>query len=636
MQDEASRPSPTSPKTAAVPSLDPVQEYRDYLDSLTLLQLREIARRRNVKLSGQRKEPIVETLANALAQQKSVDEVWSSLSSQARLVLDLFYFIPISQIGFEPKLVNKTARALGLHTDEEVKQAIEELLDCGLIFLVSNGNFLKIPSRILFWLPPNEAFTAAYKDAANLKIKPSAFPLDFIQLAARLLLILQANRGKVFGQPPPESSTKKWVLPLVHGWPYDPKEIEALLLDERTVVRSWWTLNFNIPPASSPLADDSRKDLLSVMGTDADRLDFLLRLFVSLNLVHIQPGKPVEVIRDKVAALLRFEPLEQAKTLFLTYTGLQGWIDFDWAYRHHKTLELRRDANLSGGASYAKLSELFVIARHLLLWQIRCQPSGRWIDFGAWVAQARLLPINQNIWMNKSYWYLTLNGQKTDLNKSDDWRTIYTAFAEAIFTGPLSWMGMMETGYRDGRLVAFRLTDLGAAIFNQPSDFQMPAPKGIGPVLSFAADGNLILRPETAAAELVQLLTLLGEANTTPQNEITFRPTARGASRAFEAGWNAPRILAVLESAAGKPPPAPLAESFKKWQQNFGSLHFYEDLALMEFGDDYALNELLAGTSLSKYLLYRFSSRLIALRPAGVDVLREELVKKGYTPKVVM
>jgi hypothetical protein len=39
---------------------------------------------------------------------------------------------------------------------------------------------------------------------------------------------------------------------------------------------------------------------------------------------------------------------------------------------------------------------------------------------------------------------------------------------------------------------------------------------------------------------------------------------------------------------------------------------------------------------LSRYLLYRFSPRLVAIRPEGAAELREEMIKKGYTPKTVV
>jgi hypothetical protein len=57
-------------------------------------------------------------------------------------------------------------------------------------------------------------------------------------------------------------------------------------------------------------------------------------------------------------------------------------------------------------------------------------------------------------------------------------------------------------------------------------------------------------------------------------------------------------------------------------------------LALVELADDFALTELLAGTTLARILLYRFSPRLIAVRPEGLEAWRAELVAKGYTPKL--
>ncbi len=80
--------------------------------------------------------------------------------------------------------------------------------------------------------------------------------------------------------------------------------------------------------------------------------------------------------------------------------------------------------------------------------------------------------------------------------------------------------------------------------------------------------------------------------------------------------------------------PRALAESLRGWRESFGSVQIYSRVALLELADDYALAELMAGTSLSNYLLYRFSPRLAALRPEGLEALQAEMEKKGYTPKV--
>lgn len=614
-------------------SFDPAQEYRALLNNLILQQLREIARTRGIKLTGQRKEPIIETLAEALTRPESLAEAWSALSPSARRVVALFPFFDIPERGVEPKSVQKTARAMGLRSDQEVDNALQELKNLGIVFAKPFYGGLVVPTLLVSRLPPDGAFTAAYQDVAALKITPAPSPLEFSQLVTRLLLVLQAGRGQFRCRPKPEPHPVVKNLPFLSGWPYDSKEFDALV-NERNPAHIW-TRTFRVPPADSPLADDAQKSLLAAVGTDADRLDFILRLCAGLGILHINPGKPIEGIGENLIGLLQTEPLARAKMLFLAYTSLQTWTDLDLAAKRHKTFSLQRIAQLPAGASHSQMLELLCAARQVLLLQLRRQPAGRWTDYEALVEQARALPVNQNLWTHKSYWYPAPDGGKPDLNKPADWKAAYGAFAESVLSGPLYWMGIIECGYREGCLAAFRLTDFGAAIFGQNPDFQMPAPQNRGPALTFASADTLTLRAEAASAELVQLLILLGEAHANPRSEIAFRLTARGASRAFESGWDAERILVALESAAGRPPPDLLIESFKKWQQNFGSLHFYEDVALMEFSDDYALKELLAGASLSKYLLYRFSPRLIALRPEGVDTLREELVRKGYTPKVI-
>jgi hypothetical protein len=62
----------------------------------------------------------------------------------------------------------------------------------------------------------------------------------------------------------------------------------------------------------------------------------------------------------------------------------------------------------------------------------------------------------------------------------------------------------------------------------------------------------------------------------------------------------------------------------------------YDKLTVMELADDMALRELLAGTSLNKYIVHQFSPRLVVVRDEGVDELMNELIKKGYTPRTVV
>ena len=70
------------------------------------------------------------------------------------------------------------------------------------------------------------------------------------------------------------------------------------------------------------------------------------------------------------------------------------------------------------------------------------------------------------------------------------------------------------------------------------------------------------------------------------------------------------------------------------WSQNYGKLHVYDDITLIELADDYALQELLSNTALRDHVIYAFSPRLVAIRPEALDALIPEMEKRGYTPHV--
>ena len=75
-------------------------------------------------------------------------------------------------------------------------------------------------------------------------------------------------------------------------------------------------------------------------------------------------------------------------------------------------------------------------------------------------------------------------------------------------------------------------------------------------------------------------------------------------------------------------------ETLRTWERNRGLLHIYENITLLELGDDYALQELLISTSLGDHLVYQFSPRLIAIWADGTDLLIEEMERRGYTPRI--
>jgi hypothetical protein len=146
-------------------------------------------------------------------------------------------------------------------------------------------------------------------------------------------------------------------------------------------------------------------------------------------------------------------------------------------------------------------------------------------------------------------------------------------------------------------------------------------------------DGDLVLNVEAASTELLGLLTQACAARSDPVGQLIYRLSPAGVSRMFESGWDEAKLIGTLQKTIGQPLPRAWHEAIAQWWTNFGTLHLYADVAVIELADEYALAELLAGVAGS--LLHRFSPRLIAVcRGRGRTARRSD--RKGYTPKTMI
>ncbi len=65
------------------------------------------------------------------------------------------------------------------------------------------------------------------------------------------------------------------------------------------------------------------------------------------------------------------------------------------------------------------------------------------------------------------------------------------------------------------------------------------------------------------------------------------------------------------------------------------AVHIHDKLALLTFGDDMALEEVMAVTSLRACVVKVIPPRAVVVERQELDALVQELRKRGYTPKVV-
>jgi hypothetical protein len=113
-----------------------------------------------------------------------------------------------------------------------------------------------------------------------------------------------------------------------------------------------------------------------------------------------------------------------------------------------------------------------------------------------------------------------------------------------------------------------------------------------------------------------------------------YRFDMQQAHAAFENGFTADDVLSQLEQLSRAPVPPAVRAQWHAWWSRYAQLRWYDGLTLIEFADDYMLQELLTQTDLREHLIFMFGPRLVAVRSESADALARQLVKKGYTPKI--
>jgi hypothetical protein len=307
----------------------------------------------------------------------------------------------------------------------------------------------------------------------------------------------------------------------------------------------------------------------------------------------------------------------------------------------------------------ANLYEEWQAGRKALLRFLSLLEVEQWVSLRGFLET--VFEINPNLLharADRSVWWLeSVQTRKQFGTTYDDWQESYGRFVVATIVGPLAWLGAVSLGYVDDKPVAFRLTSAGAYALGRLQALAEPDPLGTpaspGPVpdqpwCTFGQDLTLSLVPNRVPGALHDLLHTVGELQVATPERFVYRITPEGIHEWTESfaqeNHGSPRaavdiLVAMLNALcrgarAQEDVPATWRERLCMWVQNYGQLHVYEDITAIELADDYALRELLASTSLREHLVYQFSPRLVAIRTKAVDILVEEMEKRGYTPRV--
>lgn len=163
-----------------------------------------------------------------------------------------------------------------------------------------------------------------------------------------------------------------------------------------------------------------------------------------------------------------------------------------------------------------------------------------------------------------------------------------------------------------------------------PADAPEPPTSGSLPP-RISPDLVFHIHQDRASGSLRQLVDALGESGSA---KGSFRLTGLGLQSALESGLTLEEIESILTEANEGPLPEAVRERLQGWAAAYDNFHLYDHLSVVEFADDFVLQELLRGGGIRRYLLHIFSPRLAAVHPRHVNDLVAEMERRGFMPKV--
>jgi hypothetical protein len=624
------------------------QQLEAWLEAIKLQDLRAMARERGWKVKGTRKSDVTRQIADQIADPESIRRAVSSLDVEHRQVLRALVLLggeaPLPLEDLEP--VAKMGGVLKSY--KQVATYTRHLWQMGLALPGElRGGYSAwndfIPPDVGRHLPPllDGAIPApdnlpANTLASGLRL---ADPLALVRAANQIAVLLE--QAPVPLRPPAPRPRLERFYPELKNWDYDPFELAQV--EKSGQLRKRAELALTVPPPGRILPDEAIERLAPLAGGEG-QLDFLYALLVAAGI--FQPGSPTTVWPEIKVEYLRRDELAQRTLLARTYLHVQSWNELWEVLRTTEGLQLKRNPRYPYVKPEHLLSDL-VHFRHLVLRTLASLPDGRWVTL------ADLLPLMRTIWprfdqsvwsgyRHPSFigaWLLAREGKPLRQDNPADWNLAQGNFIQQVLGGPLHWLGFADLHFDGETLVAFRLHGLADLLWDRVEVVRPPRHAtdlvpDVAPAEAVTIDDlSIRVNPSAVSGQTHSFLDKIARLDVVEADSFVYRLDAQAAYEAFERGAILSEIMDDWASLLPIPMSEPIRAKLTAWWQTYGRVRIYENLVVVEFGDDYALTEMKAVTALEQYLLAEISPRLVIIRADGVEPLVGQLERAGYTPK---
>ena len=622
-------------------------QLADWLNEISLQDLRAIAGRRGWQVRGTRKAEVITQIVDLMVDPENVRRAVLSLGDETRKVLAAIVLLDPGSHLYAGNLES----LLGLEGSPENRRRLlgqlRQLVEMGLVLpgeVVTSYPPRRdfVPRQVARSLPPVMAgmLPAATAPSSELEVT-LADPHAFVRLVSQVALLLGEGRTPVALRAPMPRLHLETFYPNLKGWDYDPAEI--LKAKEENLLRPHGEITLMVPPPLSPLPDETAERLAPVVP-DRTQLGFLFALLIEVGV--FQPGSPLTVwpmVRERLFAL---DELAQRAALARTYFLMRNWSELWDLLRDSKRLELRRC--YAHGRPENLPAELAGY-RRLVLRTLASLPDGEWVKLDDLVSVlCKVWPaFDSGFWEARNYaaskprWFIAscLDQEPLSPSKAENWEQAQGDFVRRMIAGPLHWLGFADLG-RDGegRLASVRFHGL-ADLFWDRVDAPPAPPHASDSIAPPAAetviiDGNSIsIEPSFVTPQTHRFLDAIARLEGASVEHFVYTLDPQAVHETFELGGTLEEILEDWGTLVQIALPADWRKQLGDWWEAYGLVRIYEDLTVIEFGDDDALAELKVATSLQDALIAEITPRLVIIAADAVPSLAAELEKAGYTPK---
>jgi hypothetical protein len=633
------------------------QQLRRSLENHKVQDLRQMAKKQGWSVSGTRKDDIISQIMEQMFQPGAALQSVNRLDNEHRQILRALALFH-SDIGYKEEQLKEVATGWGPLTKyKKISTYTGNLIGDGLAlpgsFNMAHWQALPfIPAPLLQELPPLLAdiiSPANLPDHSQSQLQP-ANPQSFMRSAMQILLLLEQTAPSL--RPPmPRPRLEKFHTALAQ-WDYLPEEILELLAGGK-LKGSDPSLTLTVPPPALPLGDETVNKLAPLAGDEA-RLGFIYQLLVTAGL--LQPGSPVTVWQKMKEQFFRRPETGQWVILARSYFTMTDWSEVWLLLQANPDLRLKRSLGYYSHLPPRDIYQKFRLFRQQVLRVLACLPDNQWVALDDLLAVLRPMWRQFDHWAwerssgaygptVKPLWFLEENGRFLDTTKNQaDWQTAQGGFVQQMLLGPLHWLGLTDLSMENGQLVAFRLHGLADLYWDRVEEREFvggetavvsstqraPAKPKPG---AFVTDQLIHVNPATISAQAHNYLDQIAKIEETSSDRFTYRLNAAAVHQTFESGATLDQLLAQWKKHLGIPMPDTIRQPLEGWWSAYGLVRLYENVSLIEFGDEYALREMKAVTSLEKHLVAEITPTLVFIQPQAIPTLIAELEKAGYTPK---